>query len=123
MTFLCVTLLGYALFGKGFAYLGVPPIYIGEVVLFCGAIAFLAYGNCAGIFDVPAAWCLALLLVWGSFRLLPDLPAHGTVALRDAVFWGYGTFALLVLRTSSPSLRDWRFYLQVVRQVHPNFFG
>src|SRR6185369_6087545 len=76
LTLLCLTLLGYALLGKGGAYIGVPPVFIGEVVLVCGLVSFLLYGNWRGIVEVPAAWSLMLLVVWALFRILPDLPIH-----------------------------------------------
>ena len=39
-------LIGYALLGKTVAYIGVPPLYIGEVVFAFGVIAFL-FSRCA----------------------------------------------------------------------------
>ena len=33
---LCVALACYAVIGKGFAYLGVPPLFVGEVLLLVG---------------------------------------------------------------------------------------
>ena len=36
---LAVCLLGYALFGRAFAYLGVPPLFIGEAMLVLGLLA------------------------------------------------------------------------------------
>ena len=38
---LFITLLGYALWGKPWAYLGVPPLFIGEIVLLCGLLVVL----------------------------------------------------------------------------------
>jgi hypothetical protein len=96
MAFLCLTLLGYALFGKGFAYLGFPPVFVGEAVLLCGAISFLIYGKWRGLFDVPAAWFLLLLVGWGIFRTVPDVSRYGANALRDAAVWGYSAFAIMV---------------------------
>ena len=34
-------LLGYAFIGRGFAYLGLPPLYVGEMALLTGFIIFL----------------------------------------------------------------------------------
>ena len=36
-----VGLLGYAVLGRGFAYVGVPPVYVGEVLLLLGAVVLL----------------------------------------------------------------------------------
>ena len=34
-------LTGYAIFSRGFAHIGVPPVYVGDVVFAMGTIAFL----------------------------------------------------------------------------------
>src|SRR3954470_18469952 len=34
-------LAGYAFFGRSFAYLGAPPLYVGEIVLAIGILALL----------------------------------------------------------------------------------
>ena len=36
-----VLLAGYAIVGKAFAYIGVPPVYIGDIVFALGIIVFL----------------------------------------------------------------------------------
>ena len=37
-------LLGYAVIGKGFAYIGAPPLFIGEMGLLLGIVVFLRSG-------------------------------------------------------------------------------
>lgn len=96
LTLLCLTLLGYALFGKGWAYVGVPPFFIGELVLVCGVVWGFRFGRWSGIGDLPAFWFLMLLVAWGLLRIVPDFPRYGVESLRDAVIWGYCAFALLV---------------------------
>jgi len=93
---LCLTLLGYALLGKGGAYFGVPPIFIGEMILLCGIGSFVLFGRWRGLFDMPAVWFLVVLITWGMLRTWPDLPRYGADSLRDAVIWGYGIFAVIV---------------------------
>src|SRR3954451_23677976 len=88
LTLLCLTLLGYALLGKGWAYVGVPPLFIGEVVLLCGAVSFCLSGRWAALLDLPAVWALLPLVGWGLFRTLPEMPRYGVDALRDASIWG-----------------------------------
>jgi hypothetical protein len=97
LALLSLTLLGYALFGKGWAYIGFPPVFIGEAVLFLGVVSFVLFGRWRGIFAIPAAWPLLLLQAWGVMRTCPDLSRYGTDVLRDAVIWGYSAFALIVL--------------------------
>lgn len=89
------TLLGYALLGRGWAYLGVPPIFIGEVVLAAGLALLVLSGEWRRALDHPAAWTLVALGAWGLPRTLPYLSTHGVDALRDAAVWGYGLFALI----------------------------
>jgi hypothetical protein len=96
LVLLCPTLLGYALLGKGWAYLGVAPIFIGEVALLSGLGLLLVTGDWRRVVNVPAVWALVALGAWGVCRTWPFIPAHGVNALRDAAVWGYGAFALLV---------------------------
>src|SRR5688572_14626864 len=87
---LCVALACYAIVGKGFAYLGVPPLFIGEVLLLAGL--WLWVGNrLTGLNAVSAAQLLLIgFMSWGALRTVPDIRTYGADALRDAVVWGYG---------------------------------
>jgi len=96
LTFLYFSLLGYALFGRWFAYTGVPPVFIGEVLLFCGVVSVVLFARWDGPFETPAIWFLLLLLAWGLWRMWLDFPRYRADALRDAVIWGYSVFALVV---------------------------
>jgi hypothetical protein len=96
MDFLCLTLLGYALFGKGWAYLGVSPIYVGEVLLLCGLLSVFLYGNWQALFDNGTIYFLLAMVVWGALRTVPYVSAYGAESLRDAVIWGYSAFAVMV---------------------------
>src|SRR5437763_472235 len=62
LAFLGVTLLGYAVVGKIWAYVGIAPIYVGEMVLICGLISFVLYGQGRGMLKIPAVWPLLALL-------------------------------------------------------------
>jgi hypothetical protein len=93
---LCLTLLGYALFGKGWAYLGVPPIFVGEVALLGGLMSLVRSGCGLAIFDAIPVWLLLALMALGSARTLPYVSTHGIDALRDAAVWGYAAFALII---------------------------
>lgn len=94
---LCLTLLGYALLGRGWAYVGVPPIYVGEVVLVLGLLAMCRGGWHRGVLDSAAAWMLMAFAGWGFCRTWPYLPLYGIEALRDSVIWGYSALAFLVM--------------------------
>jgi hypothetical protein len=93
---LCLTLVGYALSGKGWAYLGLPPVFIGELVLVTGIAALLAVPRWHQVLDLPPVWALLALSLWGGVRTLPYVSVHGADAVRDAAIWGYGVFAVVV---------------------------
>ena len=99
LTLLCLTLLGYALAGKGWAYIGIPPIFIGETVLLCGVVCFFVRDHWSRILEVPAVWLLLLMAAWGFLRTASYFSEYGAEALRDAALWGYSAFALLVFGT------------------------
>lgn len=95
---LAVLLAGYMFMGRGFAHIGLPPVYVGEVVLFIGliatAVAFVRLR--LRVHLSPILWLLLALMAWGLARTVPYLATYGFDALRDAVLWGYATFALMV---------------------------
>ena len=96
LTLLCLTLLGYALAGKGWAYVGVPPLFVGEIVLALGMIGFLLHGRWLDILQSPTVWLLFALAAWGFLQTYPYFHSYGADALCDAAIWGYGAFALFV---------------------------
>jgi hypothetical protein len=87
-------LAGYAFFGRGFAYLGVPPVFIGEVVFALAALALLVNVRRWNVGLVEAL--LLLFMFLGVLATVPYLHIHGVDALRDAVIWAYGVIALAV---------------------------
>jgi hypothetical protein len=89
-------LVGYALLGRTFAGLGVPPVYVGEVVLGVGLLSVLAAGRHFRLVRTPSVYLLIAFMCWGTARTIPYLGAYGLNAMRDAVIWGYGAFALLL---------------------------
>jgi hypothetical protein len=92
---LMLCLLGYALLGRGFAYIGLPPLYIGEMCLAIGIFALLLARGWSRIFQVPAAVALIPLMLLGFFRMLPGVQTYRIDAIRDAVVWGYALFAII----------------------------
>jgi hypothetical protein len=91
-----VLLIGYALIGKGFAYIGFGGIYVGEIAMLYGVAALLASENWSRIFRTAWLWPLVVYMSWCAFRTAPYLTVYGTDALRDAAFWMWGTFAIVV---------------------------
>ncbi|MBI3745842.1 MAG: O-antigen ligase family protein [Chloroflexi bacterium] len=111
-------LLGYMFLGRGFDHLGVPPIYVGEVVL---AISVVATGYALWRHGVRAAptrtiWLLLGLMALGAVRTIPFLGVYGLDTLRDATLWGYAVFALVVVVIADRDLvlRAFRAYGWVV---------
>jgi len=103
---LAVLLLLYAVFGKGSAYIGVGPLYVGEMVLGLGLLLVAAQGVDRRLITEPTNAFLLLFICWGAALTVPNIPVYGLTALRDAALWGYGIFALLVAtalgRTANP---------------------
>src|SRR5436190_5841527 len=87
---------GYAFFGRSFAYLGAPPLYVGELVLTIGILALLVTSGFGPALRSPLIWLWLALALWGAARTVPYIHIFGMDGFRDAVLWGYGAFAFLV---------------------------
>lgn len=96
LTALGFLLAGYAFLGKGFAYLPAKPVFVGELVLALGLVAALIGGKISLAFWSPISWLLLAFAIDGALRTIPYITIYRLDALRDAVIWGYGTFAILV---------------------------
>ena len=95
---LATVLAGYMFMGRGFAHLGIGPVYVGEVVLALGILTACLVVIRRGVPGIRS-WTIALLvlfMVLGAARTVPYLGSFGLDALRDGVLWGYGTFALVI---------------------------
>ncbi|MGI9506394.1 MAG: O-antigen ligase family protein [Geminicoccaceae bacterium] len=89
-------LLGYSLFGRGFAYLGLPPLFIGEFLLVLGLIALLNSGASVATLSSVAGLWLIMLMVWTLARTAPYIGEYGVDALRDSVIALYGLYAFVM---------------------------
>ncbi|ACL60435.1 O-antigen ligase family protein [Methylobacterium nodulans] len=94
--FLCICLAGYALAGKGFAYVGLPPLLIGEILLILGVVVFIRTRCWLALGSALPMLILAVLIAWVVCRTVVFLPVYGFDALRDSVVVIYGVFALVV---------------------------
>jgi len=91
-----VLLAGYALFGRSFAYVGVPPVYVGEIALAAGALTTLFITrNVLQLMALRQTWLLFALAAWSACQTVPYVSTYRMDALRDAVLWGYGGFAVM----------------------------
>src|SRR5690606_20025561 len=91
-----VLLAGYAFYGRAFAYIGVAPVFIGEVALGAGVIVVLGSAAWPRLLRSPIAWLTAALAVWCALRTFPFIGRYGIEALRDGATWGYAAFAFIV---------------------------
>jgi O-antigen ligase len=93
-------LAGYMLFDKAFAYIHLPgtPLYVGEMVLFVGALGCLAATGYlrVSIRDDPMLAMLAAFFLWGFIRFLPGLRTYGIYAVRDFALVYYCLFAFFI---------------------------
>ena len=119
VTAVCVLLAGYAVMGRGFAYLGVKPLYVGEVVLMLGLCTVAPRMRVWNVLGSPLAACVWLFVGWGLCRSVPYLSDHGVYVLRDSVVWGYAIFALLIGGT----LMAWPSFLTLLLRNYLKFAG
>jgi hypothetical protein len=95
-----VVLIGFlaaqAIGGKGFAYLGIPPLYVTELVLAAGLVVMLQT-RCVltSLLTVPSL-CLAALILLAIARTVPFVSTYGVDALRDSVLVLYALFSFIV---------------------------
>jgi hypothetical protein len=97
LALLAIVLLGYALMGKGFAYLGLPPLYVGEIAFLSGIVVFLRTGAFVGALATLPALMLVALMAWVLARTLPFFGLYGFDSLRDSTIVMYGGFAFIVI--------------------------
>ena len=98
---LAILLCGYLFLGRGFAYLGSHPVFIGEVAL-CIAVVCILRPGLKFVSHLPLALPLALFVSWGAICTLPHVASYGVLALRDAVVWAYSAFAVAVAIVLGP---------------------
>ena len=114
---LVTILVGYSFLGRGVAHLGVPPIYMGEVVLGIGLIAILVSIDRSRLRIVHVA--ILAFAAWGAIRTVPYIGTYGIDALRDAVTWGYAVFAVAVSLTVRPE--HFETIIRIYRRLIPIF--
>ncbi|MFH0938392.1 MAG: O-antigen ligase family protein, partial [Planctomycetota bacterium] len=91
-------LVAYLIVNKPVALLGIPPIYIGELVLAC--VLFAAVGRYREFVIEPVrrAWTfrlIAIFFLYGVARVALDVPDFGLLALRDGVIVFYALLVFL----------------------------
>jgi hypothetical protein len=94
LAFLAIVLLGYALIRKGFAYLGLPLLYVGEIAFLTGIVRTGAF---VGALATLPAVTLVVLMAWVLARRHPFIGLDGFDSLRDSAIVMYGGFAFIVI--------------------------
>ena len=100
--YLIFILFGYQFLGKGFAYLGIPPLYVGEIGIILALLSvFVALFLTGDFNDIKFnyTWVVTVILLfmfWGALTTFPYLGEYSLNALRDGVVWGYAIFALTI---------------------------
>ena len=126
LAFLSAILLGYALFGRGFAYVGIGKAYLGEICLLTGFVWLATYQRWNLLLRSKVVIGILVLQVWGVICTLPYLDNYGINALREAVLWGYSWYAIIVAaaivaapRTLETIIRRYRFFAIVFLSCIP----
>src|SRR4051794_24696432 len=70
-------LLAYALMGKGAGYIGVPPVFIGELLLLAGIASVVLFGTIALSRMPNLLWFVAVFAGWGLVRTVPYISLYG----------------------------------------------
>ena len=106
---LFVLLFGYAFFGKGFAYIGVPPIFVSEIVLLAGLAALMLSGCWLAVLMTLPSLVMLVLIGWVLLRTLPYVGLYRVDALRDSVMAVYGLYAFIIaaLLVQKPQRLGW----------------
>jgi O-Antigen ligase len=124
----CV-LMGYAVLGKGFAYLGYPPVLVGELTFVAGFFVLLRSGCLVAVFASGPSLLLAAIMGWTLLRTLPFVGTCGFDALRDSVIIMYGGFSFIVAalliedyRRINTLVRYYRVFLDIYVPAVPFLF-
>lgn len=91
-----LALTGYAVMGRGFAYIGLPPLFIGEMLLAIGGLLWITGRSVRQSLSLVPMSLLMVMIVWVTIRMVPYIGAYGVDAPRDAMIAGYGLFAFIV---------------------------
>lgn len=94
-------LFGYMFLGKGFAYVGVFPLYIGEATIGLGVLIlclspFLSNRYLRNIFKLWVIYPLILFLLLSVLQTIPYFSVYKIAVIRDAMLYGYAIFAFLI---------------------------
>lgn len=88
-----LVILGYALGGKGFAYVSpFEPIYIGEITLALCILCMLSRPKQLGLFDTPIHGLIWIYVLYAGIHLIVDFETYRLLAIRDSSMAYYALF-------------------------------
>ena len=91
--FLFIVMLGYAIGGKGFAYLSpVAPIYIGEICFAFCLFGYVLRSRQWGLMDTPIHKLIWIYIIYAAIHLQIDYAEYGVLAIRDSATVYYAFF-------------------------------
>ncbi len=96
LSYFAFVMAGYMALDKGFAYIGLKPLFIGEISLALGMGVMMLGGWSSRVLHSPLAWAIFVFMIWNALRTLPYVDQYGLDTLRDAVLWGYALFAYVI---------------------------
>ncbi len=104
-----ILLAGLAIGGRGFAYIGLPPLFISELVVVSGVGILLLQPRWKQLLGQPTVLLIVALLTWGLLQTLPYLDRYRIDAVRDYMIVGYGVVGITVAGVfmSRPELLAW----------------
>ncbi|MBX3069827.1 MAG: O-antigen ligase family protein [Thermomicrobiales bacterium] len=94
-----ISLLGYMFLDRGFAYFGLPPIHVGELLLGLALLAVVSHAEFIPV-SLPVV-LLGAFMALGAVRTVPFITHYGIDAFRDGMIWGYAFFALAIVAVAS----------------------
>jgi hypothetical protein len=89
----CIFFALYTTLGKGFAYAGVSPFYVSELLMLAGILTAACTRR---VHLLVRTHIGVLMLIFGAWQLactLPYFSSYGVDTPRDASLWGYSVFA------------------------------
>src|SRR5580658_3712743 len=89
--------------GKGPTYLGVPPLYWGEVVMAAGLLLIAPQIKRTDFLRKTQTLTIAIagFMILGALLTAVSFPRWGMDALRDAAMWYYALFYFIALGLAS----------------------
>ena len=102
--------------GKGPTYLGIPPLFLGEMVMLTSVLWIVdRYGLAKALLADRGAltWAIGLFMLLGAVLSIGGFERWGLDAFRDAALWYYGAFYFVgfcLARDENLAPRLWRVF-------------